>query len=100
MNHSFDPEAMEILLGMTEADIRTAAQTLLDRHATELPRFIAAPWDDYDLIFRANGSALLVLRLWAEMVPPFRHAIVHIQLVFDEGYVAAIDSISRESLGA
>jgi hypothetical protein len=100
VNHDFDPAAMEILLGMTEAEIRTAAQALLDRHATELPRFIAAPWDDYDLIFRADGTALLVMRLWADMVPPFRHAIVHIQLVFEGGYVAAIDKISRESMGA
>ena len=99
-DHTFDPAAMEVLIGMDERDIRTAAETLIDRHATELPKFIAAPWDDYDLIFNADGTAAVIIRLWAEMIPPFRHAVVRIVLKFENGIVVDIDGVSRKSFGA
>jgi len=100
MNHSFDPAAMEILLGMGKDEIRSAAASLIGRHATELQRFIAAPWDDYDLVFNADGTAAIIIRLWADMVPPFRHAIVRIELSFEEGNVVSIDTVQRKSFGA
>ena len=100
MNHSFAPGAMEVLIGLDEKEIRHAAERLLGCHATDLPKFIAAPWDDYDLIFSEDGTAVIVLRMWAEMVPPFRHAVVRIKLLFENGVVTEIEGVSRKSFEA
>jgi hypothetical protein len=100
MNHGFAPDAMEILLGMDAGQIRQAASALLARHATHLPWYIAAHRDDYDLIFRADGTALLMMRLWQENVPPFRHAVVRIEMSFENGNVVSIDRVGRQSFGA
>lgn len=98
--HEFLPDAMEILLGMDTAQIRAAAQGLLGRHATHLPWYIAAHREDYDLIFRANGTAILIMRLWQDHVPPFRHAIVRIEMGFEDGHVTSIDKVARQGYGA
>ena len=100
IQHNFAPGAMEILLGMQPDEIEAASARLIGLHATQLPEYIAAPWDDYDLIFQADGNATLLIRLWQDMVPPFRHAVVRMVLEFDAGHVSVVSDISRKSFGA
>lgn len=74
-------------------------QALLNVHATELASVIGHHRDDFDLIWLADGSAVLNTRVWQEMVPPFRHIVVVVNLSFENGRVSDIGTVKRHQFG-
>ncbi|RJL07991.1 hypothetical protein [Paracoccus siganidrum] len=100
MSHQPLPGAMELRLDMDEAAITEAAETaLIGIHATRLPRHVGHPADDFDLLWQADGTAILTIRLWQELQPPFRHAVVVLVLTFQKGCVSGVEECVRRSFG-
>jgi hypothetical protein len=73
---------------------------LIGVHACNLRQHIAHHEADVDIFFRADGTAVVNLRLWAEREPPFRHAVVVAELGFAAGYVTEIETVKRVAFGA
>ncbi|MDF3604688.1 hypothetical protein PE067_00050 [Paracoccus sp. DMF-8] len=91
---------LEIRADMDVATIcATCEKTLLNVHATELAGVIGHHRDDFDLIWLADGSAVLNTRVWQEMVPPFRHSVVVVNLSFENGRVSDIGAIEKHQFG-
>lgn len=92
---------LTLALDMDEAAMAEAAEVALNGiHATRLPDHIDHPDPDYDLLWQADGSAILTLRLWQNQEPPFRHAVVVMVLGFEQGRVTGIEECTRRSFGA
>lgn len=92
---------LEIRAGMDEAEIESACiQALLQKHAVALPGAIGHHKDDYDLIWQADGSAVLNIRIWQDMAPPFRHVVVVVNLAFEAGCVSEIGTIRTHHFSA
>lgn len=92
---------LKLDLSLTETEIKDRCFTsLLNVHAVDLPRHIDHVADDVDLIWQADGTAVLNLRLWASKEPPFPHAAIIVVLAFDAGRVGDIESVQRKSFGA
>lgn len=91
---------LSVDLDMSETTLVAGADCLLGVHATQLAQQIKHPPEDFDLIWRANGTAVLSIRLWREQIPPFRHAVVVIELAFTDGCVSDIIGVARRSFGA
>lgn len=99
--HNPVPGALELRLSMGEAAILAAAEeALMGCHATALPAHIGHPADDFDIVWRADSTAILTIRQWQDVVPPFRHAVAVITLSFATGRVASVDAAQRVSFGA
>lgn len=73
---------------------------LIGVHAADIARYIDHPAEDVDIIWLADGTAVLTIRLWQELEPPFRHAVAVVSLEFDSGVVSAIPDVLRRSFGA
>lgn len=69
-------------------------------HAVHLACCIDHPAEDVDVIWLADGTAVLSIRLWQEVEPPFRHAVAVMTLEFANGAVDAIKNVARRSFGA
>lgn len=92
---------LTLALDMDEAAMTEAAEAALcGIHATRLPDHITHPDADYDLLWQADGSAIMTLRLWQNQQPPFRHAVVVMVLAFQQGHLTGIEECTRRSFGA
>ncbi len=83
----------------TDAIARACEVHLMDVHATDIAARIDHPAGDVDVIWLADGRAVLSVRLWQELEPPFRHAVAIVSLAFDSGVVCAITDPARRSFG-
>ncbi|MEE4345571.1 MAG: hypothetical protein V2I53_02195 [Paracoccaceae bacterium] len=92
---------MRLTLAMSSDAITDACQACLTGvHAVDLATCIDHPAEDVDVIWLADGTAVLTIRLWQEVEPPFRHAVAVMSLEFDTGAVCAITNVTRRSFGA
>lgn len=86
---------------MASDTITYACETSLTGvHAVHLATCIDHPAEDVDVIWLADGTAVLTIRLWQDLEPPFRHAVAVVSLGFDSGAVSSILNVVRRSFGA
>lgn len=94
------PGALRLRLDMDKAQISAVAgEILTGLHATELPDHIDHPRSDFDLLWQADGSAVLSIRLWQDNEPPFRHAVIVLVLGFEDGRVSGVEDCVRRGFG-
>lgn len=84
----------------SDAMSRSCEGFLIGVNAADIAKYIDHPAEDVDVIWLADGTAVLTIRLWQELEPPFRHAVAVVSLEFDCGAVSAIPDVERRSFGA
>jgi hypothetical protein len=52
------------------------------------------------VLYRADSSVILNIRVWAEHEPPFRHCAFNAVLQFEKGLCVAVANVRRISFGA
>ena len=83
-----------------DAMSRSCEDFLIGVNAADIAKYIDNPAEDVDVIWLADGTAVLTIRLWQELEPPFRHAVAVVSLEFDSGVVSGIPDVVRRSFGA
>ncbi len=68
-------------------------------HAYNLRDHIDHPVEEYDILFRADGTALLVIRIWIDRAPPFRHKVFTLLLEFENGFCISSHVASMKEWG-
>lgn len=84
----------------SDAISRSCEGALIGVNASDIAKTIDHPAEDVDVIWLADGTAVLTIRLWQELEPPFRHAVAVVSLEFDSRAVCAILSVEGRSFGA